>query len=419
MTDIKTDCAIIGGGIAGLWLLNVLKARGLQTVLIEREALGTGQTLAAQGLIHSGVKYTLGARLTAAAEAIATMPARWRQHFAGALTPSLPSTALLSKQFHMWSNAAISGRLGSFLASRALRGRVSRLDSTQRPDLFSASGFQGDVYQLEDFVIDTSAVLSALAAPWQTCLLRGQARKIESAGDAAQVVQLDVAGRQLGIHTHCIVLCAGAGNEALVKAMGRNSNLRQNGNAMQRRPLHQVFVAASDLPELYGHCVTGITSTEPRLTITSHSWTSHSWGSEQTRGERRVWAIGGALATTGIARSRQQQIEYAQRELTACLPWLHLDDPCRNARWATLLIDRAEAATATGGRPDQAFVADHDGLLLCWPTKLTLTPDLADRVCAILDARNLQPRRDADIAAMAGLPRPQLGSRPWETASWT
>ena len=99
MTDIKTDCAIIGGGIAGLWLLNVLKARGLQTVLIEREALSTGQTLAAQGLIHSGVKCTLGARLTAEAEAVATMPARWRQHFASALTPSLPSATVLSKKY--------------------------------------------------------------------------------------------------------------------------------------------------------------------------------------------------------------------------------------------------------------------------------------------------------------------------------
>ena len=30
MADIKTDCAIIGGRIAGLWLLNVLQARDLQ-----------------------------------------------------------------------------------------------------------------------------------------------------------------------------------------------------------------------------------------------------------------------------------------------------------------------------------------------------------------------------------------------------
>ena len=36
MADIKTDCAIIGGSTAGLWLLNVMQARGLQVCDVPR-----------------------------------------------------------------------------------------------------------------------------------------------------------------------------------------------------------------------------------------------------------------------------------------------------------------------------------------------------------------------------------------------
>ncbi|HCC44093.1 MAG TPA: FAD-binding oxidoreductase, partial [Gammaproteobacteria bacterium] len=53
----KIDIAILGGGIAGLWLLNLLVSRGYSVVLLEKEALGAGQTIASQGMIHGGVKY--------------------------------------------------------------------------------------------------------------------------------------------------------------------------------------------------------------------------------------------------------------------------------------------------------------------------------------------------------------------------
>ena len=53
------DVAIIGGGIAGLWLLAQLRERGYGALLIESNQLGSGQTLCAQGIIHGGTKYRL------------------------------------------------------------------------------------------------------------------------------------------------------------------------------------------------------------------------------------------------------------------------------------------------------------------------------------------------------------------------
>ncbi|MGB1685791.1 MAG: FAD-dependent oxidoreductase, partial [Pseudomonadales bacterium] len=75
---IRLDIAILGGGIAGLWLVNRLQQAGYSTCLIERHGLGGEQTLASQGMIHGGIKYTLGGALTNASETIAAMPERWQ-----------------------------------------------------------------------------------------------------------------------------------------------------------------------------------------------------------------------------------------------------------------------------------------------------------------------------------------------------
>jgi len=58
-TLVRVDVAIIGGGIAGLWLLARLRQRGYGVLLIESERLGTGQTISSQGIIHGGTKYAL------------------------------------------------------------------------------------------------------------------------------------------------------------------------------------------------------------------------------------------------------------------------------------------------------------------------------------------------------------------------
>ena len=75
---ITCDVAIIGGGIAGLWLLNRLVNDGYNALLFEQTALGGEQTVASQGMIHGGIKYTLSGTLSGASEAIADMPAHWQ-----------------------------------------------------------------------------------------------------------------------------------------------------------------------------------------------------------------------------------------------------------------------------------------------------------------------------------------------------
>ena len=55
----RPDVVIFGGGVAGLWLLDELVRRGRDALLLESSRLGTGQSIAAQGIIHGGLKYSL------------------------------------------------------------------------------------------------------------------------------------------------------------------------------------------------------------------------------------------------------------------------------------------------------------------------------------------------------------------------
>ncbi len=61
MTEpIHIDALIVGGGCAGLFALNALRDAGMSALLVENNSLGFGQTTSSQGILHAGVKYSLG-----------------------------------------------------------------------------------------------------------------------------------------------------------------------------------------------------------------------------------------------------------------------------------------------------------------------------------------------------------------------
>ncbi len=117
---------------------------------------------------------------------------------------------------------------------------------------------------------------------------------------------------------------------------------------------------------------------------------------------------GGDLAEAeGVAREPAAQIAAAQKEIASLLPWVDQSP----VRWATLRVDRAEPAQSGLVRPDNAFLADQQRLLVGWPTKLALAPDFADRVLASLDRDGIRPTAQPDLA---DLPRPPVGVPAWE-----
>lgn len=160
--------------------------------------------------------------------------------------------------------------------------------------------------------------------------------------------------------------------------------------------MHMVLVKGPSLKPLYAHCLGG--GPKPRITVTTHPAADGQW----------VWYLGGDIAEAeGVAREPAAQIAAAQKELGQLLPWIDLSQ----AQWATLRVDRAEPAQSGLARPDNAFLAEQDRLLVGWPTKLALAPDFADRVLAALERDGIRP---AAAQALPELPKPPLAQPAWE-----
>jgi glycerol-3-phosphate dehydrogenase len=390
---LHIDIAIIGGGVAGLWALNLLRGEGYSAVLFEESALGSIQTIASQGMIHGGIKYALGGTLTPVAAAVAAMPAVWRDCLAGRGAVDLRGCRLLSEGCYLWSSGGVSSRLSGLLASKLLRGRVQALQPGAYPAPLRHPDFRGSVYRLSDPVLDVSSLLATLAEPqsqaifridWQTAALRRSGRR---AG-------LELPG--ITLQPQCLVLTAGSGNERLI------ASLAAGGPAMQRRPLQQVMVKHEYQETLYGHYIGRRPS--PRLTISSH----------RCADGRPVWYLGGDLATAGATEDPDTLIHRARDELASVLPWIDLG----NSEWRTLVLDRAEPLQAGGRRPDRAFVAPVDGVdnvLVGWPGKLTLAPRLGEDLLATLRHTGIQPRHRPDLSSLAMLPRPGIATPGWDT----
>ncbi|MDH0700717.1 FAD-dependent oxidoreductase [Pseudomonas toyotomiensis] len=385
--SLSTDVLIVGGGIAGLWLNARLRQQGFSTVLVERGSLGGGQSLKSQGIIHGGAKYALHGALTGASEAIADMPRRWREALAGNGELDLSGVRILSDAHYLWSPGTLAGNLTSFFASKAVRGRVDQVKGEQLPPALQHPKFKGKVYRLAELVLDVPSLIARLAELAGDSLLA--AERIESLQENAELCGLIVDGHE--IRAQRVVLSAGAGNAELLAALGVEQP------AQQLRPLHMVLAKGPALKPLYAHCLGG--GPKPRVTVTTHPAADGQW----------VWYLGGDLAEAdGVARDEAAQIQAAQREMAALLPWVDQSQ----TRWATLRVDRAEPAQSGLVRPDNAFLAEQQRLLVGWPTKLALAPDFADRVLATLQRDNLQPASHAPLPA---LPRPPLGQPVWET----
>ena len=59
--SLHIDTVIAGGGIAGLWLLNVLRSRGYSAVLLEADRLGGAQTWRPRASFTAASNTRLGA----------------------------------------------------------------------------------------------------------------------------------------------------------------------------------------------------------------------------------------------------------------------------------------------------------------------------------------------------------------------
>ncbi|TWT45797.1 hypothetical protein RAS1_22300 [Phycisphaerae bacterium RAS1] len=383
---IELDVLVFGGGAAALWTLDELVRAGHAAAAIESKRLGEPQTVCAQGIIHGGLKYTLDGGLSESAEAIREMPGVWRACLAGRRQPDLRRTRVRSESCLLWRTRTWKSWAGMVGAKVGLRVAPVPLEREDWPAILH--GCPGEVYRLDEQVIDPVSLLSDFATTHATRLVAAAARPPEFTNETGRVtVQIQLSdGRPASFQASTVIFAAGEGNAALRVSAGLGSD------AMQRRPLHMAMVRG-DLPPLNGHCVDGGAT---RVTITS----------DTDSGGRTVWQLGGQISEAGVSESRDELIHRSRRELEEVIPGIALD----HAEWATYRVDRAEAA-AGGKRPADVSILRDGPFLTAWPTKMALAPHLAEKIVRLLPP----PRVATNMPTIPSeWPRPGVAAPPWE-----
>ncbi len=399
LLTINIDIAIIGGGVAGLWLANRVRNAGYSVAVFEQRALGSEQTLASQGMIHGGMKYTLAGALTGASEAIADMPKHWRACLCGEGDVDLRHTRIMSDHFYLWSNDSLASKVTSFLASKITRGRVEPVHPDRRPPLLRRHDFTGNLYRLEDIVVDTPSLITNLAHNIEGHCFSIDWSQAQLHKDPTGKISLHIHAPEqaIAVQAQQFIFTAGKGNADLLEQLGLSEP------AMQLRPLQQVMVKHQYPFDFYGHCLGA--ETTPRLTISSHRLPDGT----------HIWYLGGSLAEKGASMEADALIELAKQELAELIPWVDLE----GAEWATLPVMRAEPRQPQMMRPDNAFIAKAEGasnLMVGWPTKLTLCPNLANEALNRLAQEGIQPHHPASELLHQYLPYAALAKPPWEIA---
>ncbi len=374
------DIIIFGGGIAGLFIANRLQRAGYNLLLIEKDSLGGVQTLASQGMIHGGQKYTLQGRVTTAASSIAAMPERWDACFEGVGEVDLSGVKFLSETQVMFPAGSLLSAMTVFAAAKTVNGKTRKLPRKFFPDVLR----RGPVYEMQEKVLEVKSLIAALAKNLQGRILKGAPQEILPDGQVA------VAG--IALQAQVIIFTAGTGNEMALKM------LRVPELLTQRRPLRQIMVRP--MPQaLYGHGIVG--APKPRVTVTSHP--------DGTGGY--VWYLGGNIAEQSAPLSKDEALHFAKKEMQEIFPAIDWSQK----EWASWYGDRAEPLDSEGRLPSGPCIQQRGKVLIAWPAKLTFVPALADNIFSWLKKSGIQP---SPVTPPPDLPAADIGLYPWEEASW-
>ena len=384
MTERNIDTVIFGAGIAGLWLFNRLKAMGYDVLLLESQAIGSGQTIASQGIIHSGMKYAIAGQVNELARSISAMPNVWRAALKGQGPVDLSAARMRASSQFLLIPPGFMGGLVKLVAEKALGGNVHTVAKEDWPEDLKASGFKGSVIFMDEPVLDVPSALHALATPYQDCI-----KLIDTPDDPAGFLE------RHGITAKKIIFTAAGSNHTAAAKRQDDKGLKT-----QARPLVQGMMKPAPFP-LYAHLVGS--SDKPVATVTTH----------EAEDGTLVWYLGAGVAERDKDADPQDVYCEAIKAFRKYMPKIDLS----KVGWAVLPIDRIEGKSDTQGwMPDMPTIHESGDSYYCWPTKLTFAPMLADMVVERLardgvDASNTQ----TDFPDLQSV---DYAKAPWDKADW-
>lgn len=362
---MTVDIVIHGAGIAGLWAFRRLKALGYDVLLLEKNAIGGGQTVASQGILHSGLKYALAGKVNELARQISAMPERWLACIEKRGEIDLGGARVNAENQCLLIPGGFMGGLVQLVAGKAL-------PLEDWPQGVVQAGFKGSLVPLEEPVLDIPSVVRALAEPYKDCI-----RMSGSSVDA-------------GLHIY-------------TAAEGNRIAANQNGDEVktQTRPLLMGMLKPAPFP-LWAHLVGK--SDKPVASITTH----------EMQDGVPVWYIGGGVAERAKDDDPAKVYNEAIKAFQKYLP--HID--FSGVEWASVPIDRVEGlGKSKGWMPDTPVVHETEHALYCWPTKLTFAPLLADMIVERVQKRGISP--SGKTSDFSSLPAVDYALPPWDKAIWS
>ena len=376
------DIAIIGAGIAGLWAFHRFKKMGYDVLLLESEAIGCEQTIASQGIIHSGLKYAFAGKINNLAQNISAMPDLWRAALNDDGDVDLSAARMNAESQYLLIPKGFMGGLVKLVTKQALGNNVHEVPKEQWPDEIKESGFKGSVVFMDEPVLDIASVIRALAEPYKDCI-----RKIDTPEDPLGFLE------RHEIYPQQIIVTAAASNAILASQAQHNDGLET-----QKRPLLMGLLKPAPY-KLYAHLVGA--SDKPVATITTH----------ETADGELAWYLGGGVAERAKEAAPEDVYEATRKGFAKYLPDVDLS----NAEWSVLPIDRVEGKSKTDGwMPDTPTIHSVENVHYCWPTKLTFAPLLSDR---LIEKIGIEPSKtESDFSELATV---DYTHAPWDTATWT
>ncbi|PCI56869.1 MAG: hypothetical protein COB36_00935 [Alphaproteobacteria bacterium] len=387
MNQTNTDIVIFGAGIAGLWTFNRLKTMGYDVLLLEKESIGCGQTIASQGIIHSGLKFSLAGKVNALAKSISAMPDLWRDALKGKGDVDLRAAHVSAQSQQLLIPAGFMGGLTKLVTKKTLGNSVHEIPHDEWPDDIKRAGFKGSVIFMGEPVLDIPSVLRALAEPYKSC--------IKQVAEEQATAPFDFL-KQHNITAKRIIFTGAASNHEIAK-----THAQDEGLATQKRPLMQGMLKNAPFP-LYAHLV-GKTD-KPIASITTHKMTDGTL----------VWYLGGGVAERRKDADPHDVYNDMMKAFKAYLPAVDFS----NIEWSVLPIDRVEGKSKTDSwMPDTPTIHHTDAALYCWPTKLTFAPMLSDMILKDLEKQSIIP--SASESDFSFLPDAAYTQTPWDKAQWS
>ncbi len=405
--SLNADITLIGGGVAGLWTQRLLEQSGYSTLLVDKNALGSGQTLASQGMIHGGQRYSLLGHLTEHTKKIAAMPGQWDSCLENRSFPHLKGVASLSQKQHLWSPGGLLSNAASFFASKALQNQARLLKESEWPSVFKANhSFSGKVYELSERVIDVSSLVSFCHAQNKAQTLKGYPVDFQQEKNSISSLVVQTEQGQVNLKSHGFLFTAGLGNEWATQkfldffkraGISRKETNGESAPFCQRRPLRQVVVKEV-AHSLYGHCITA--DPRPRITITTHPGA--------------VWYLGGLVANYGTEHTEKEALSYAYKELYELFPHINW----KQCEFGSILVDRAEPFTRAQLLPEDPEILSVNTVGIGWPCKMTFAPLFGSLALEWAMQRVSNKSRFAKIETPTEL-QAAVGMAPWlASVSW-